>query len=353
MQINSNSAHGLGRILSLVLFLAAGASAWAQVDQPLANQSASWPFTQTGDGSLGLIVTEYACADNLHVTLIPTLHFAEPSFYEAVDRLEGAADHVIYEGVRPAGFFGAPFEDDPRPGAPTDPRQVTQLRLRYLFNAIEIFRAAHDRDPRTLGEVYQSNVTPAAAEAFARTILVDAWGTPLELKTRASGQLVILSRGADRLPGGGDDFGLPLPPFDANAPKSPSAAPNELARGIEDYQRRGRQLGLALQNEYPFTSQWRPNSLNADISQDMLEDYSDLRMTLPIAALNRVARPARVALVYGAAHAVDLQQRLAGPALRCRPSHRETLVAIASGGVNASLRATTIAEILSAATSTK
>ncbi len=52
-------------------------------------------------------------------------------------------------------------------------------------------------------------------------------------------------------------------------------------------------MGLSLQVEHPFASQWRPNSLNADISQDMVPADLGLRMTLPLAALAKVERPAQ------------------------------------------------------------
>ena len=344
MNTQSNPIAAVGRLLSLALLLAASVTASA---------ASSWPFVKmvdpaTKQPALGLTLTEYACAGGLEVTLIPMLHFAESDFYAAVDARAGHADQLIYEGVRPPGFFGAPFETDPRPDAPTDPRAITSQRLRSVATYVETFRQIHARNPESLAEVYAPLLAPGAAEAFVNHILLDYWGTPLVIKARDDGRLVIASRGADRQPGG-DDFGMTLPPPPPErATPVPAKTPNELAAGLDAYEDLGRQMGLAIQAKYPMTSQTRNSSRNADVSLDMLPKFADLRTELPIEALTQITTPQRVALMYGAAHSGDLDQKLRAGVLKCRVSQTETLVVLRANGPNAARRSQTIDEILGA-----
>lgn len=267
-----------------------------RVDQP-----------QIVDRALEMGITLYRHPDSqVTVRYIPITHVGEASFYEQADAILQATDVVLYEMVRPTGFFGPPFEDDPTVKTEKERFERTQLRLQTLQNAVKAYTAKFKNAPGSWQDVFAEKY-----EMITRALLFDAWGAPIQLQQMENGQLDAVA-----------SHGLRMSQVPPRRPYFLSRLGGRL-KGVMDF--------LATRSELahqpPFSVYWRPGSQNIDVSGEQFWDIPiwkafslyrrwNARMAYPVTRLKAYIAQLdpsvkkEIGLVYGAAHGIDFDHAL-------------------------------------------
>ena len=262
--------------------------------------------------ALEIAVREYARPQggSPTVALVGVAHIADPSFYQAVQKLLDEYDLVLYESVKPPGTGGAGGEDDEERIA------STQAALEFIARLIASFQEMRDRCPADLDELrtFAATVDPRLPE-FLDAARTDGWGRPLvyrliepELEMIIDGDTDreaalrtcrLLSWGADGEQGGegadADLFADPeTPPFELSAEDS---LQSELASAL----RLAFQLE-AVDYDHP---NWRCSDMAVDQLSRALAEY-DIDFDPMSSTLAGTSLPAQIAkLLLGVLRVAD------------------------------------------------
>ncbi len=179
------------------------------------------------------------------VSLVGAVHIATGDYYALVQRHLDEHDAVLYESVTPRGAVRRPE------AAMADPVASTRDSMLFLRRIMLAVREQERRDapvqPATGGEVPAGAAgVEVPAPSIARTIeaapgvdsrlgpwvrqaSVDAWGGAIECEPGPDGSFLLISRGADRRPGGeGADADIRL-----RTPKERRVATDSLDDGLQ------------------------------------------------------------------------------------------------------------------------
>lgn len=192
---------------------------------------------------------------NVEVTLIPAFHYAQPEFYQAMESILEASDRVLYEGLRPAGFFGPPFDDESLTNEEHFER--TKTRLLWLKTLKAKFAKSMKREAASWDELLGSSKS-----VFQQTLLFDTWGQPFHLTQDENGGLDAFS---DGLPGQARPIHLSeLPRSLLSRWSDWTGSFVELAQSMAAKQ----SVDLGLEFQRPFSVYARPTSVNIDTAED-------------------------------------------------------------------------------------
>lgn len=203
-------------------------------------------------------MTTYVHAERgVTLTLYPVEHVAEQSFYHTIQAKLENEELTLFEGNRPAGFFGKPFDlaYEKNPTKRTD-KERNILRVQALGRLVEQFIERHNRKPRSLTEVFDDI---KGTEQHIKYQLLNTWGNPI-IYYETAGSFDIFSEGIET-----DVYYSRVGPLDLT--KYPLVTMREAMNKM--YREKATERALAFQYDvmnYNFPSAW----VNADISLDML-----------------------------------------------------------------------------------
>lgn len=255
---------GVALIASSVALPQSEAAVTAQAGSPPGAASAPGAFVRRVESAEGELTLEVASRRYTReggpgsISLVGVVHIGSPGYYEALQRHLDAHATVLYESVAPRGAMVDVAQD---------PVEATRDRMLFLRRVMLSLRDADRAAGRT-------DHAPTIADALARAHAVDsrfapwavaaasdAWGRALEVEVKEDGSFLLISRGADGLPGGsGADGDIRLrTPADRRAVDDPAEALQPQLAGA---------LGLAFQLD--AIDYHRPSWLVADMGERQL-----------------------------------------------------------------------------------
>lgn len=184
----------------------------AAPSKPLAAApAASVSFVRRVDRSDGASVLEVASrrfaktGEKTEVSLVGAVHIGTPDYYRSVQALLDEHALVLYESVTPRGAVHEPS------AVSADPVRATRDAMLFLRRAMigvrDLARQSGDAPasaPSIAETVAQAHRVDSRFEPWVRHASQDAWGRPIEVEGNADGSFLLVSRGADGLPGGTD-----------------------------------------------------------------------------------------------------------------------------------------------------
>jgi hypothetical protein len=293
--------------LVLVCFLFTNTLSWS------AETQFARAVNEQGGAVMEMGVTRYVNPrTGITVTLIPVAHVGEQSFYDAVEKILEAQDTILYEGIRPPGFSGPPFENDPEMTTYDQYVERTKIRISAIGNIVKKYKQKKGKAAVSWDEVIGEK-----RQYLVDTLLFNAWGTPIRLEQLPNGDLDV----ATDIPVAGNKVQelrySQLPPY-----RFPLLL--RLLGSIGKYDFLAKLAKLDSQQMFPVLA--RAGSYNVDVSVDQvfglpLWQIGELparwqaRNMQPIKRLKEILADANIpkkniGIIYGAAHAVDFHKAL-------------------------------------------
>ena len=238
-----------------------------------------------------LATTRYQCSLPYSFTLklFPAIHVGEPEYYRGIQAKLEQEDLVLFEAVRPPGFFGPPFEKVPE--LKNDSESLSRIRLQTLRHYLNRFSKAEGRPARTLMEALELR------RAYLEKYLLDEMGVPFRTVMLGEEIEVCDSRACSK----------ELPLLEEKA-----FFIDFLVMG---YREGARKAGLVYQ--YDVMRLDLSSFKNADISTDILfssQEWWEFRNQYAPRRLNEeLAKRSlrKVAILYGVGHLREFDQILA------------------------------------------
>ncbi len=299
------------------LFLTIYVGLWATADETTQFSRAQ---NSENTSALEMGVTLYSNPNSkIVVTVIPITHVGQNAYYDVAEKILDGHDIVLYEGVRPSGFFGPPFEDDPTIETEDDYTDRTHMRLFSLLNLVRNWEKKHKSKAQTWDEVLGIR-----KDLFLKKYLFDTWGRPIFLQILKDGRLEAMSLGPN--PGSPESE---IRMTEQRIFLRRNLLAKVLTKLMGFYKIIAKNSALDLQSDHTGLNRIyeKPSSYNIDVSNDQLFDiplwkvfevkqrwkdrfaYPVQRMKEALTSLDP-SQGTRVAILYGAGHAKDFHEGL-------------------------------------------
>lgn len=184
--------------------------------------------------------------DATEVTLVGAVHIGDTSYYGEMQRLLDRHDAVLYESVTPRGAvtLRAMMESDPARATRESMLFLRRMMLKVKEWESKAISGATSNAPPTIARtIERAPQIDSRLGAWVRGASRDAWGTPIEIEEAEDGSFILISRGADRAPGGeGVDADIRL-----RTPKDRRGSVASIDDGLQGTLAKA--LGLAFQLE--------------------------------------------------------------------------------------------------------